>query len=262
MADSEERYRTRSLWLDSLAGTLSPRPALDRDVDVDVAIVGAGYTGLWTAYELVKGDPTLRVAVLEAEIAGFGASGRNGGWCSALFAGSREATAKAHGREAAVALQRAMFTTVDAVGAVLDDEGIDADFVKGGTLDLATTQLQEARVCGAGRATSAPGASVRRTSAGWSPTRPRTACASPGRHGAVYTPHCARVHPARLARGLADAAERRGVTVYERTRVTEISPAGCDDPRPRAGRRRRARDRGLHRAAAGASGGPSRRSTR
>src|SRR6476619_2513549 len=117
-AAGEDRYRSRSFWLDTLPDPLTPRPPLDRDIDVDVAIVGAGYTGLWTAHSLARQDPTLRIAVLEAEIAGFGASGRNGGWCSALFAGSREATAKTHGRDAAVALQRAMFTTVDEVGKV------------------------------------------------------------------------------------------------------------------------------------------------
>ena len=101
----EARYRSRSLWLDTVPGSLTPRRSLDRDLTVDVAIVGGGYTGLWTAYELMRRDPTLRVAVLEAEIAGFGASGRNGGWCSALFAGSRELTAARHGREAAVAIQ-------------------------------------------------------------------------------------------------------------------------------------------------------------
>src|SRR4029078_8392535 len=104
-----------------------PRPPLERDIDVDVAIIGAGYTGLWTAYELARRDPTLRIAVLEAEISGFGASGRNGGWCSALFAGSREATAKAHGREAVIALQRELFATGDAVGAVAAGEARDGD---------------------------------------------------------------------------------------------------------------------------------------
>jgi glycine/D-amino acid oxidase-like deaminating enzyme len=104
----------------------------------DVVIIGAGLTGLWTAYELLVKDPSLDVVVVEAEVAGFGASGRNGGWCSALFAGSRAATGETHGRAAAVALQRAMFDTVDEVGRVLELEGIDAHFHKGGTLELAT----------------------------------------------------------------------------------------------------------------------------
>ncbi|HEY3722785.1 MAG TPA: FAD-dependent oxidoreductase [Acidimicrobiia bacterium] len=222
-ADLEARYRSRSFWLDSLDGPLHPRPALDRDVDVDVAIIGAGYTGLWTAYELARRDPTLRIAVLEAEIAGFGASGRNGGWCSALFAGSREVTAKAHGRDAVVALQRALFTTVDEVGAVAAAEQIDADFCKGGTLELATAAVHvprlRARVEHEREWGFGPG-DVR-----WLPPAEASARLDVAElHGAVFTPHCARVHPARLARGLADAVERRGVTIHEQTRVVEISP--------------------------------------
>ena len=74
-----DAYRGLSLWLDTVDEALAPRPALAGDTDADVAIVGAGYTGLWTAYYLIAADPTLRIVVLEAEIAGFGASGRNGG---------------------------------------------------------------------------------------------------------------------------------------------------------------------------------------
>ena len=100
----DARYRSLSLWLDSVPGSLDPRPALGGDLDVDVAIVGAGYTGLWAAYYLRANDPGLRIAVLEREIAGFGASGRNGGWCSALFPASAAKIARRHSREGAVAL--------------------------------------------------------------------------------------------------------------------------------------------------------------
>src|ERR671936_2758622 len=99
-------YRGVSLWLADCADDLAPRPALGGDRDVDVAIVGAGYTGLWTAYYLAAADPGVRVAVVEREVAGFGASGRNGGWCSALFAGSRAMSARAHGHEGVIALER------------------------------------------------------------------------------------------------------------------------------------------------------------
>ena len=74
------------------------------DLDADVVIVGAGYTGLWTAYYLSVADPGLRIAVLEAQIAGFGASGRNGGWCSALLPQPPAALAKRHGGSAAMRL--------------------------------------------------------------------------------------------------------------------------------------------------------------
>src|SRR3712207_5889128 len=139
-------YRSYSLWLDSVDESLEPRPSLNGDLDVDVAIVGAGYTGLWTAYYLAKADPTMRIAIIEKEIAGFGASGRNGGWCSALFAAKRKKIAKKSGRAAAVAMQRAMFETIDEVGRVTHEEKIDAHFRKGGTLVAATTPAQLPRV--------------------------------------------------------------------------------------------------------------------
>jgi glycine/D-amino acid oxidase-like deaminating enzyme len=228
-ADLEARYRGRSFWLDTVPGSLAPRPALERDLDVDVAIVGGGYTGLWTAYELTRRDPTLRIAVLEAEIAGFGASGRNGGWCSAIFAGSREATARRHGREAAIALQRALFTTVDEVGRVADAEGIDAHFVKGGTLDLATAPIQVPRW--QARVEEERGWGFGEADVRWLSREEAAArLAVEGGCGALFTPHCARIHPARLARGLADATERRGVTIYERTRVRELLPRRVETP--------------------------------
>ena len=107
-------------------------------MQVDVAIVGAGYTGLWTAYYLHRADPTLRIAILESEIAGFGASGRNGGWCSALFAASQRAWPVSTGSRRPSRCTRAMQDTVDEVGKVSADEGIDCHFVKGGTTRFAT----------------------------------------------------------------------------------------------------------------------------
>src|ERR1700680_3411406 len=85
---SKQNYRALSYWLSSVPGELAPASPLPGDLDVDVAIVGAGFTGLWTAYYLAAAQPGLRIAVCEREIAGFGASGRNGGWWSAMFAPS------------------------------------------------------------------------------------------------------------------------------------------------------------------------------
>ena len=139
-------YRARSMWLDGIPGELTPRPSLPGPTDVDVAIVGAGFTGLWTAYYLKKADPHLRVAVLEREVAGFGASGRNGGWCHTTFPGSRELAARTHGRQAVIDQQRALHRTVYEIARVVEDEGIDARFHLGGQLDLATTPVQLLRL--------------------------------------------------------------------------------------------------------------------
>ena len=105
---ANETYRSLSYWLDSVPGPLAPTDPLPGDLDVDVAIAGAGLTGLWTAYYLAGAQPGLRVAVCEANIAGFGASGRNGGWCSALFPASLAKLTRMAGRDAAIAMYRAM----------------------------------------------------------------------------------------------------------------------------------------------------------
>ncbi|WP_344131897.1 FAD-dependent oxidoreductase [Luedemannella flava] len=204
--------------MSSVDDDLTPRPALPGDTDVDVCVVGAGYTGLWTAYYLARADPSLRVAVVEAEIAGFGASGRNGGWCSALFPQSVSALARRHGRGAAVALYRAMQATVDEVGAVAAAEGIDCDFTKGGTIMLARTpvQLERAREdIQESREYGFADGDLELLDADEASRR----CGAAGVLGATYTPHCAAIHPAKLVRGLARAVERRGVRVHERTRV-------------------------------------------
>ena len=132
----------------SRSGTRPPAAAGRRappspgDLEVDVAVVGAGYTGLWTAYYLAEADPTLRIAVLEAEVAGFGASGRNGGWCSALFPASLPSLAAISDRDGALAQHRAMRGTVDEVARVAAAEGIDAHLAKGGTITLARSRAQ------------------------------------------------------------------------------------------------------------------------
>ena len=135
--------RPLSLWAPDSAGDAgTARPPLPGSTDVDVVIVGAGYTGLWTAYYLAAADPSLRIVVLEARTAGFGASGRNGGWCSALFPASAADSPRcpASSRDGAVAMHRAMRRTVDEVGRVTVAEGIDCHYHKGGTVVLARTR--------------------------------------------------------------------------------------------------------------------------
>ena len=218
----DRRYRSYSLWLDTFDGDLTPRPPLESDIEADVAIVGAGYTGLWTAYYLLKAQPDLRVAILEKEIAGFGASGRNGGWCSALFAASHDKIAKSYGRDAAVRLQREMFATVDEVGRALAAESIDAHFHKGGTLTLVTSPTQLERVksmIAEDRAWGLGEEDSRWLDRAELESRLRV----DGALGARFTPHCARIQPALLVRGLAAAVERLGATIYEQTAATEIA---------------------------------------
>jgi glycine/D-amino acid oxidase-like deaminating enzyme len=213
-------YRDLSYWFDSVDDDLQPRPPLGTDVDVDVAIVGAGYSGLWTAYYLRERDPSLRIAVLEGQTAGFGASGRNGGWCSALFPRSVSALARRHGARAAVALYRAMESTVDEVGRVAAAEGIDTHFAKGGTLTLVRNRAQLAKAQGDVDEARSFGLDLILLNA----DEARSRCNATGVLGATYTPHCAAIHPGRLVRGLARVVEQRGVAIYERTPATAIEP--------------------------------------
>jgi glycine/D-amino acid oxidase-like deaminating enzyme len=213
-------YRSLSYWLTSVDDDLTPSPPLSGDIDVDVAIVGGGFTGLWTAYYLAAADPALRVAVIEAEIAGFGASGRNGGWCSALFPQSVPSLAKEHGRGPAIAMHRAMCETVDEVGRVATAEGIDCDFDKGGTVVLARTALQLQRARDDAAESDEYGLGLSLLSAAEASER----CGASRVLGGTYTPNCAAIHPAKLVRGLAGAVRRRGVTIYEQTRVVALEP--------------------------------------
>ena len=194
------------------------RAPLAQDQNVDVAIVGAGYTGLWTAYYLLEADPSLSVLVLEAEHVGFGASGRNGGWVSALYPVAARALARDHGESAVRDQQAALRDTVDEVGRVSAAEGIECGFHKGGTLVVARNRAQVTR----GRA-EAQDSSYWGTGTTWLDA-PAAAdrLAVQGLLGATFNPHCARIHPLRLAVGLARAVENRGGRIHERTRVTSL----------------------------------------
>jgi len=222
-------YAGLSLWHASAGEDWTPRPALAGDLDVDVAVVGAGLTGLWTAHYLAEAQPDLRIAVLEAEVAGFGASGRNGGWCSALFPASLPTLAAASGRTAALAQHRAMRATVDEVARAAAAEGIDAQLARGGTITLARSAPQWRRAreeVAAARAWDRGEDELRLLDA----AEATAVLAGTRTRGATYTPDCAALHPARLVRGLAAAVERRGVRVLERTPVTAITPGRARTP--------------------------------
>jgi len=147
MSDAlEARYRARSLWLDRIAEPLTPRPALAGDRDCDVAIVGAGFTGLWAAYFLALLQPDLRIVVVEREIAGFGPSGRNGGWASAGLAGSARRYERLRGHDAVRRGERAMADAVSEIGNVVRDEAIDCGWRHTGTLMVATSAPQVTRL--------------------------------------------------------------------------------------------------------------------
>jgi glycine/D-amino acid oxidase-like deaminating enzyme len=208
------------LWFDQLVEPLTPRPALDRDLEVDVAIVGAGFTGLWTAYYLHAADPSLRIALLEKDIAGFGASGRNGGWCSALYPVSVATLAAEQGRDAAIAQYAAMRGSVEAVLRVVANEQIDADPARGGTVVLARNDVQLRRAIN--EVAEADEYALGKTLLDAEAARGRLAATNVV--GGTYTPHCAAIQPAKLARGLATRVADWGASIYEQTPVVAIAP--------------------------------------
>jgi glycine/D-amino acid oxidase-like deaminating enzyme len=150
--------------------------------------------------------------VIEAETCGFGASGRNGGWCSALLPTE------------VAAMHPAMVATVDEVGRAATEDGIDCDFAKGGTLSLVTNPAHERRIRAHAEQWLDRDEALARFDAA-------------GVLGAGYTPDCAAIHPAKLVRGLARAVERRGVRIVERTAAIEIESGvvRTDAGRVRAG---------------------------
>jgi glycine/D-amino acid oxidase-like deaminating enzyme len=216
-------------WWRSLGGPPAPRAPLPGPTEVDVAIVGAGYTGLWSAYYLKRARPTLEIVVLEAEVAGFGASARNGGWVSGFFSGPPRAYERRPGYEGYAALQRAMFETVDEVGRFLAEQQLDADFVKGGHLSVALDDAQALRLRDSiadGREHGLGEHDLRALRGEELERRLRVA----GARAATFSPHVARVHPAKLLGGLAAAVERLGVRIYEHTPVGEIRPHAAITP--------------------------------
>ena len=158
--------------------------------------------------------------MLEARFAGFGASGRNGGWLTNSITGGRPQYVRSHGRAVVGRFQELLNDTVDEVIDVAAAEGIDADIVKGGELNLARNPAQLARLhAWAAEEQQWPEAGAllldRSAAAG------RVAVS--GAVGGLYQPHCARLQPAKLVRGLARTVQALGVRIYEDTPVTEIS---------------------------------------
>lgn len=227
MAHGAKRSRLKSMrngnvsfWWNQV-GMPAPRASLPGDAHADVAIVGAGYTGLWTAYYLAQADPTQRIVIVEQRFAGFGASGRNGGWLTNSVTGGREQYVAHFGRDAVGAMQSEVNATVDEVIRVCVAEKIDADISRGGEFTVAQNQAQQARL-----EAWADGEKL------WPMTdtvllsreEALQRIAISGTTGALWHPHAARIQPAKLAQGLAEAVERLGVVIYENTAVREILP--------------------------------------
>lgn len=210
-----------SFWYADMGGVPGYRKPLPGSIEADVCIVGAGFTGLWTAYYLTEAEPSLRIVVVEKEFAGFGASGRNGGWCSGEFGWNREKYLSTGTREGVIEFERQLRATVAEVKRVTEKEGIDCDFLMTDCLTFAQSPAQWDRLQAdhvAAMSWQVPPERLELIDGAEAASRIRV----PNAHGALVRHNVARVQPAKLVRGLADAVERRGVKIYEQTTVTGI----------------------------------------
>lgn len=207
-----------SFWLDDGG---PPRPSLSREVTADVAVVGAGYTGLWTALALTDHDPALRAVILEASRVGHGASGRNGGFVEASLT---------HGLHNGLAhfpteIDELLRLGRENFAGLVDDvrrHGIDCDLELTGTIDVATAAWQLDELAESAEVHAQLGEKATLLAA----AEVRAHLDSPTYLGGLAHPDGAIVHPGRLARGLAGALDTRGVTIHERTPVSRIRRQG------------------------------------
>ncbi len=213
-------YAGVSYWLETCGDDLTPRPPVDGNTSVDVAILGGGYTGLWTAYYLLRAHPDIKVAIVEGEICGFGASGRNGAWCAPGLNITLGKLERLHGHDAARRQYLAVSDAIDEVGRVATAENIDIEWRRGGELIVARGPHEDPQIEDSYRELE------RFDLAGHykllNATELEARICVGGATGALYTPDAATIQPAMLARGLARTVERMGATIYEQTPVSDF----------------------------------------
>lgn len=220
-----------SFWLETCGDDLTPRPALTQDLTADVAILGGGFTGLWTAWFLLERQPSLDIVIVERDFVGHGASGRNGGWVSPRYPVDAHALIKRFGVAAARDTIVALEAMVERIGAICAEAGIDAHYRKTGLLTLAREADQVAGLAATLRTFDRLGMAgdKRLLSAGEARERVHATQI----HGGFAGEAGAAVHPGRLVRGLARALEARGVRIFEGTPATRVrfgSDAALETP--------------------------------
>ena len=216
-------YKNTSLWFNTMDQEPAVRNPLSSDIDADVAIIGAGYTGLWTAYYLKSLKPDLNIVILEAEIAGYGASGRNGGWVAGFTTGLEKHLAPLP-MSARKECCNLLFKNVDDIGSRLQEEGIDADFNKGGVLYAAARYPEQERFQRKLLNQLYESGHTEEDCYWLNAEQLEAKVRLRNGFGAIFKPHCATVNPARMVRGLADIVEKMGVQIFEKTRVSSFRP--------------------------------------
>lgn len=216
----------RAPWLrDALAaeGDPPPLPPPTDDIDCDVVVVGGGYTGMWTAYQLKRTDPRLRVVLVEQDICGGGPSGRNGGFVNAWW-DELDTLVELYGPDAALACARAVSESVTAIGAWCDEHRVDAHYRRAGMLVVSTAPAHDDRPRASVAAATAVGAAEEFVSLSGEEVRAR--CDSPRFRGGAFMRDGATVQPALLARGLRRVLLDLGVEIHEGTAMTRLREPG------------------------------------
>lgn len=215
-------YTDKGLW-HATYGEYAPDPPLSGTATADVAIVGGGFTGIATAYWLLKEDPSLKVTVLEQEVVGYGASGRNGSFAMTVVGLGLDLLAKIKGRDRAIAAQRYLERAVDLVGELVEQENLDCDYMRTGFLRMATTPAYEKKI----RHEIEFARSLGIEGIQWlDRDEARARVNSDHYRGAWWEPRMALVNPLKLVREMKRVATGLGATVHEHTPVEAIDRTG------------------------------------
>ena len=199
-----------SLWQGNQ--NISYRKSINKNESFDVAIIGAGFSGLWSAFNLKQFQPNLKIAVFEKEYVGFGASGRNGGWASAEYPTSSNRLIKENGLESYKNLRTAITKSIDEIGEITKSNNWQIDYAKGGALLFARGNSQLSRIS----------KEIDDEHQLLNKSQTTELLNIPSAIGSVFTPHCAALNPFKLVRALADHLEKNGVVIYEQSNVSEI----------------------------------------
>lgn len=199
-----------SLWQGKQ--NITYRKSISKNDSFDVVIIGAGFSGLWSAFHLKQFQPNLKIAILEKEYVGFGASGRNGGWASAEYPTSSNRLIKENGLESYKNLRTAITKSIDEIGEIAKSNNWQIDYAKGGALVFARGNAQLSRIS----------KEIDEEHQLLNKSQTTDLLNIPSALGSVFTPHCAALNPFKLVRALADHLEKLGVMIYEQSSVSEI----------------------------------------
>ena len=201
----------RSLWRNQ--GSITARDCVKAANSFDVAIIGGGFSGLWSAYHLKQLQPSLKIAIFEQKYVGYGASGRNGGWASAEYPTSNSRLIKEHGVQTYNNLRKSLIESIDEIGQIAKSNAWQIEYAKGGALVFATNKAQLTRIS----------SEIDDEHKFLSKDQASELLNVANIKGGIYTPHCAALNPFNLTQSLAKYLESNGVKIFEESKVEEIS---------------------------------------